>query len=68
MSEPEAHLQQPCMLCGMMADLPAGWACPCGAWRLCNRSSCRLRIPDAHRDGQCGNDTMPVRERDAGGS
>ena len=54
MSEPEAHLQSPCKVCGMMVDLPALWACPCGAWRHCYRSSCQLRIPRDHRDRACG--------------
>jgi hypothetical protein len=53
-SEPASHLQQPCMICGAMVDLPAVWSCACGAWRLCYRSSCQLRIPRDHRDGTCG--------------
>ena len=61
MSEPEAHLQSPCMICGMMVDLPALWNCPCGAWRLCYRSSCQLRIPRDHRDGTCGKPTTVLR-------
>ena len=61
MSEPEAHLQSPCMICGMMVDLPALWNCPCGAWRLCYRSSCQLRIPRDHRDGTCGMPTSLLR-------
>ena len=56
-SEPEPHLQQPCMLCGLMVDLPAIWTCPCGAWRLCYRSACLLRIPRDHRDGTCAEPT-----------
>jgi hypothetical protein len=54
MSEPEAHLQRPCMVCNLMVDLPAVWSYPCGAWRLCYRSACQLRIPRDHRDGACG--------------
>jgi hypothetical protein len=61
MSEPEAHLQSPCMICGMMVDLPALWNCPCGAWRLCYRSSCQLRIPRDHRDGACGKPATLLR-------
>ena len=61
MSEPEAHLQSPCMICGMMVDLPALWNCPCGAWRLCYRSSCQLRIPRDHRDGACGKSAPLLR-------
>src|SRR6516164_5286355 len=61
MSEPASHLQSPCMICGMMVDLPALWNCPCGAWRLCYRSSCQLRIPRDHRDGTCGKPTTVLR-------
>jgi hypothetical protein len=61
MSEPEAHLQSPCMICNLMVDLPALWMCPCGAWRLCYRSSCQLRIPRDHRDGACGKPASLLR-------
>ena len=61
MSEPASHLQSPCMICGMMVDLPALWACPCGAWRLCYRSACQLRIPRDHRDGTCGKPATLLR-------
>jgi hypothetical protein len=59
MSETASHLQRPCMLCGLMVDLPAVWACPCGAWRLCYRSACHTRITSDHRDGTCGMPTVP---------
>ena len=61
MGEPEVHLQFPCMICGMMVDEPALWVCPCGAWRLCYRSPCQLRIPRDHRDGTCGMPTSLLR-------
>jgi hypothetical protein len=61
MGEPESHLRQPCMICGAMVDLPAVWECPCGAWRLCYRSSCQLRLPRDHRDGTCGKPATLLR-------
>jgi hypothetical protein len=59
--EPASHLQSPCVICGAMVDLPAVWACPCGAWRLCYRSACQLRIPRDHRDGACGQPATLLR-------
>ena len=44
-----------------VGDLPAVWSCPCGAWRLCYRAACQLRIPRDHRDGACGKSAPLLR-------
>jgi hypothetical protein len=53
MPDPTPALEAPCAVCGALTDLRALWRCPCGAYLLCYRSSCHLRIPAAHRDGSC---------------
>jgi hypothetical protein len=50
------YLQQPCTICGALTDLPAVWTCACGAYRLCYRSRCHMKIPAEHRRGECAAD------------
>ena len=59
--DPSPVLQVPCAVCGSPTDLPAAWVCACGAYRVCYRSPCHMKIPASHRDGHC---VAPARQKD----